>query len=48
MKAIGFRYNFTPKIYMSAIYQKGAYIDALRLHADYKINQFGIIYNMLF
>ena len=48
MKAIGFRYNFTPKIYMSAIYQQGAYTDALRLHADYKINQFGIIYNMLF
>lgn len=48
MKAIGIRYNFTPKIFISAIYQQGAYTDALKLHADYKINQFGIIYNMLF
>ena len=48
MKAIGFRYNFSPKIYLSAIYQQGTYTDALRINADYKINQFGIIYNMLF
>ncbi len=48
MKAIGIRYNFTPKVFLSMIYQQGAYTDALRLHADYKINQFGIIYNMLF
>jgi hypothetical protein len=48
MKAVGLRYNFTSKIYMSAIYQQGNYTDALKQQADFKINQFGIIYNMLF
>ncbi len=48
MSGLGIRYNFTPKIYISALYQQGLYIDALKANADYKINQFGIIYNMLF
>lgn len=48
MKAVGLRYNFTSKIYMSAIYQQGNYTDSLKQQADFKINQFGIIYNMLF
>ena len=48
MTGLGIRYNFTPKIFISAIYQQGMYVDGLRNTADYKINQFNIIYNMLF
>jgi hypothetical protein len=48
LKAIGVRYNFTPKIFLSVMFQQGSYADALKQQADYKINQFGIIYNMLF
>lgn len=48
LSGIGFRYNFTPKIYLSAIYQQGVFVDALKTTANYNINQFGIIYNMLF
>jgi hypothetical protein len=48
MKAIGVKYNFTNKIYLSTIYQQGSYTDALRNTANFKINQFTIIYNMLF
>jgi hypothetical protein len=48
MTGLGIRYNFTPKIYISVMYQQGLYADALKGNADYKINQFGIIYNMLF
>lgn len=48
LSGIGFRYNFTPKIYLSAIYQQGVFVDDTKSTANYNINQFGIIYNMLF
>jgi hypothetical protein len=48
MKAVGVKYNFTNKIYLSTIYQQGNYTDALRNTANFKMNQFTIIYNMLF
>ena len=48
LSGVGFRYNFTPKIYLSAIYQQGVFVDDTKSTANYNINQFGIIYNMLF
>lgn len=48
LSALGVRYNFTSKIYLSGIYQQGMFVDGLRNTADYKISQFNIIYNMLF
>ncbi len=48
ISAGGVRYNFTPKIYLSGLYQHNAFKDALHKQADFKINQFNIIYNMLF
>jgi hypothetical protein len=44
----GVRYNFSPKVYLTGMYQQGKYTDVLHQNADYKINQFNIIYNMLF
>ncbi len=44
----GVRYNFSPKIYLTGMYQQGKYTDVLHQNADYNINQFNIIYNMLF
>jgi hypothetical protein len=48
LSGLGFRYNFTPKIYLSAIFQQGVFVDDTKSTANYNINQFGIIYNMLF
>jgi hypothetical protein len=48
LQAIGARYNFTSKIFLSAFYQQASFKDALLQQADYKNNQFNIIYNMLF
>jgi hypothetical protein len=48
MKAVGVKYNFTNKIYLSTIYQQSNYTDVLRTTANFKMNQFTIIYNMLF
>jgi hypothetical protein len=48
LAALGVRYNFSPKIYLSGIYQNTTYKDALHNNADFGINQFNIIYNMLF
>lgn len=48
IKAFGVKYNFTNKIFLSAIYQQARYTDALHNNASFGINQFGIIYNMLF
>jgi hypothetical protein len=48
MTAFGAKYNFTPKIYLSGFYQKVGYSDEFHNNADYKNNQFNIIYNMLF
>lgn len=48
LRGVGVRYNFSPKIYLTGMYQQGVFTDALKQQADYKINQFNIIYNMLF
>jgi hypothetical protein len=44
----GIRYNFTPLIYICALYQKSTYTDKLKQNADYSIDQFGLLFNMLF
>jgi hypothetical protein len=44
----GLRYNFTPKIHLSTFYQRSTFADGYKQKADYNINQFSIIYNMLF
>ncbi len=46
MKAIGFRYNFNPKTYISAIYQQATYEDIQKDNANFNISQYGIIYNI--
>ncbi len=48
IKAFGVKYNFTNKIFLSTIFQQAKYTDALHHNANFGINQFGIIYNMLF
>jgi hypothetical protein len=48
LKAVGLRYNFTSKIFLTTMFQQAAFTDALKENASYKINQFSIIYNMLF
>lgn len=45
--AAGLRYNFTPKIYICALYQSTNYKDKTSLNPNYRINQFGLIFNML-
>jgi hypothetical protein len=46
--ALGLKYNFTPKIYLSSIYQRSQFEDGKKQLANFNINQFNIIYNMLF
>lgn len=48
LRGVGVRYNFSPKIYLTGMFQQGVFTDNLKQQADYKINQFNIIYNMLF
>jgi hypothetical protein len=48
LKAVGLRYNFTPKIFLSTHYQQAQFTDGNKQFANYSINQFSIIYNMLF
>ena len=48
MKAVGLMYHFSPKIYLSTIYQQSKFVDGNKQFADFNINQFNIIYNMLF
>jgi predicted porin len=45
--SVGLRYNFTPKIYLCALYQQSNYQDKKQNNANFKINQFGIIYNII-
>ena len=44
----GLRYRFSQKVYLSALYQTSSYNDRLRTLPNYNINQFSLIYNMLF
>jgi hypothetical protein len=48
IKAIGVRYNFTSKIFLSTMYQQAAFTDQLKENASYNINQFSILFNMLY
>lgn len=48
LMAIGLRYNFTSKIYLAAIFQSINYEDKTNINPDYRINQFGLLFNMLF
>jgi hypothetical protein len=44
----GLRYNFTSKIYLAAIFQSINFEDKTNINPDYRINQFGLLFNMLF
>lgn len=44
--AAGFRYNFGAKTYLCLLYQQNKYTDKLNNHASFKMNQYGIIYNI--
>lgn len=46
--AAGLRYNFTTKIYLAGIFQSINYEDKTNINPDYRINQFGLLFNMLF
>lgn len=46
--AFGARCRFSEQIYLSAMYQMSRYKDNLKTLPDYDINQFSLIYNMLF
>ena len=46
IQAFGIRYNFSEKAYLCALYQQSIYTDNLKKNADFKMNQFGIIYNI--
>jgi hypothetical protein len=46
MKAIGFKYNFSTKTYLSAVYTQSIYNDLQKNNASFDINQYGIIYNI--
>ncbi len=48
LRGIGVRYNFSPKIYLTGMYQQAVFNDKLKQQASYSINQFNLIYNMLF
>jgi hypothetical protein len=49
--AVGLRINFSPKAYLCALLQQSSYQDQSTINnkamADFKINQFGLIYNIL-
>lgn len=49
--AVGLRINFSPKAYLCAMLQQSSYQDLSTVNdkamADFKINQFGLIYNIL-
>ena len=49
--AVGLRINFSPKAYLCALLQQSSYQDQSSINnkamADFKINQFGLIYNIL-
>jgi hypothetical protein len=48
---VGLRINFSPKAYLCALLQQSSYQDQSSINnkamADFKINQFGLIYNIL-
>lgn len=46
--AFGARCRFNEQIYLCAMYQFSKYQDRLKLVPDYDVNQFSLIYNMLF
>lgn len=46
IKAIGLRYNFSPKVYLALLYQQSSYKDQLKTIANFNMNQLGIIYSI--
>jgi hypothetical protein len=48
MTALGLKCNFSPKSYITALYQSVNYKDKLLVMPDYTMNQFLLIYNMTF
>ena len=46
IKALGLRYNFSPKVYLAILYQQSTYKDQLKANADFNMNQLGIIYSI--
>lgn len=48
VSAIGIRYNFSSRTYISALWQSSVFKDASVNVADYKMNQAGIIYSIAF
>lgn len=46
IKAIGLRYNFSPKVYLALLYQQSTYKDQLRTIANFNMNQLGVIYSI--
>jgi hypothetical protein len=48
VNAVGMRYNFTPKIYLTGFYQQSAFTDKQKQFADFNVKQVNIIYNMIF
>jgi hypothetical protein len=46
IKAIGLRYNFSPKVYLALLYQQSTYKDQTKMNANFNMNQLGIIYSI--
>jgi hypothetical protein len=46
IKAIGLRYNFSPKVYLALLYQQSTYKDQTKTTANFNMNQLGIIYSI--
>ena len=44
--ATGIRYNFGAKTYLCLLYQQNKYTDFVGNHAGFKMNQYGVIYNI--
>ena len=48
LSALGCRFRFGEKTYLTAIYQSNNYSDKLKDNPDYRIDQFSLIFNMTF
>lgn len=46
IKAVGLRYNFSPKVYLAILYQQSAYKDQTKTNANFNMNQLGVIYSI--
>jgi predicted porin len=46
IKAVGLRYNFSPKVYLAILYQQSTYKDQTKTNANFNMNQLGVIYSI--